>query len=70
MRTTAVAKGGGSDLLLSGSKTFITNGSMADLVIVACKTDPAAKGSKVRLYSSWAVARVEMPDLSMQLGLL
>jgi acyl-CoA dehydrogenase len=32
----------GSDWLLSGTKTFITNGSIADFVVVAAKTDPEA----------------------------
>ncbi len=37
--TTAVRDG--HDYILNGSKTFITNGINADLVIVAAKTDPA-----------------------------
>jgi acyl-CoA dehydrogenase len=32
----------GSDWVLSGTKTFITNGSVADFVVVAAKTDPEA----------------------------
>lgn len=44
MRTTA--RRDGDDYVISGSKTFITNGINADLVIVACKTAPelGAKG--------------------------
>ena len=36
----------GNELVVSGQKVFITNGQLADLVIVACKTDPTegAKG--------------------------
>ncbi len=36
----------GNELVITGQKVFITNGQMADLVIVACKTDPkeGAKG--------------------------
>jgi acyl-CoA dehydrogenase len=36
----------GNELVVTGQKVFITNGQMADLVIVACKTDPTegAKG--------------------------
>jgi len=36
----------GNELVVNGQKVFITNGQMADLVIVACKTDPTlgAKG--------------------------
>ncbi|WP_433699705.1 acyl-CoA dehydrogenase family protein [Nocardiopsis sp. CA-288880] len=40
IRTSAVRDGG--DLVLNGSKTFITNGVNADLVIVVCRTDPEA----------------------------
>ncbi len=41
----------GEHYLLSGSKTFITNGWHADLVIVVAKTDPAAgaKGTSLLL---------------------
>lgn len=36
----------GEEYVVNGAKTFITNGSQADLVLVACKTDPdeGAKG--------------------------
>ena len=40
MRTTA--KKDGDDYILNGSKTFITNGQNANLVIVVTKTDPSA----------------------------
>lgn len=43
MRTTAEDKG--DHYLVNGSKTFITNGYLSDLVVVAVKTDPA-KGAK------------------------
>ncbi|WP_018179867.1 acyl-CoA dehydrogenase family protein [Jongsikchunia kroppenstedtii] len=43
IRTTATKSG--SDWIINGSKTFITNGINADLVIVVCRTDPEA-GSK------------------------
>jgi len=46
MKSTAVQSTPGGDYILNGSKTFITNGWLADVVIVAAKTDPAAKGSK------------------------
>lgn len=32
----------GDDYVINGSKTFITNGSCADLFVVVCKTDPSA----------------------------
>ncbi|GAB3597386.1 acyl-CoA dehydrogenase family protein [Angustibacter peucedani] len=43
LKTTAVRDG--DDWVLNGSKTFITNGYGADLVIVAARTDPT-KGAK------------------------
>jgi alkylation response protein AidB-like acyl-CoA dehydrogenase len=43
LKTTAVRDGEG--WVLNGSKTFITNGYQADLVIVAARTDPS-KGAK------------------------
>ena len=43
MKTTAIKDG--DDYILNGSKVFITNGWLADLVIVCAKTDPT-KGAK------------------------
>ncbi|WP_427306001.1 acyl-CoA dehydrogenase family protein [Cupriavidus sp. H39] len=40
LRTTA--RRDGDSYVINGQKTFITNGSNSDVVIVACKTDPAA----------------------------
>jgi alkylation response protein AidB-like acyl-CoA dehydrogenase len=50
VKTTAIQQPDGS-YLLNGSKTFITNGWHADLVIVVAKTDPAAgaKGTSLLL---------------------
>lgn len=45
LKTTAVRAEGGDGWILNGSKTFITNGYQADLVIVAARTDPS-KGAK------------------------
>jgi alkylation response protein AidB-like acyl-CoA dehydrogenase len=52
LRTTAIAKG--NQLVINGQKTFITNGQLADLVIVACKTDPkeGAKGISLVLVEA------------------
>ena len=41
MRATAVDKG--DHWLLNGSKTYISNGQLADLIIVAARTDPESK---------------------------
>jgi acyl-CoA dehydrogenase len=39
----------GTDYIINGSKTFITNGYLADLVIVVAKTDPSAGASGISL---------------------
>jgi len=43
VKTSAIQKG--NELVINGSKTFITNGQLADVVIVVAKTDPT-KGAK------------------------
>ena len=53
IRTTARREGEG--YTLDGTKMFITNGSIADLVFVAARTDPTGKGS--RGISIFAVER-------------
>ncbi|MCJ8170103.1 acyl-CoA dehydrogenase family protein [Atopomonas sediminilitoris] len=52
VKTTAVLDG--DHYVLNGSKTFITNGQMADLVIVVAKTDPkdGAKGTSLLLVEA------------------
>ncbi len=54
IKTTAIKSADGSHYVLNGSKTFITNGWHADLVIVVAKTDPAAgaKGTSLLLVES------------------
>ncbi|MES2298943.1 MAG: acyl-CoA dehydrogenase family protein [Pseudomonadota bacterium] len=47
IRTSATADADG--YLINGSKTFISNGYMADLVVVVTKTDPAAGAKGVSL---------------------
>ena len=47
IRTTAVAGAGG--YRVNGSKTFISNGYLADLILVVVKTDPAAGARGVSL---------------------
>ncbi len=44
LRTRAERSGNG--WVLNGSKTFITNGVHADVLVVAARTDPQAKGSR------------------------
>ncbi len=47
MRTRAIKDG--DNYIINGSKTFISNGILADLVIVAAKTDPTAGAKGVSL---------------------
>src|SRR5690554_8068580 len=48
IRTSAVKDG--DEYILNGSKTFITNGQHADMVIVAAKTDPNAGAKGISLF--------------------
>lgn len=38
------AKRDGDEYVINGQKIFISNGQLADLVVLACKTDPEARG--------------------------
>jgi long-chain-acyl-CoA dehydrogenase len=58
IRTTAVKDG--DDWLLTGAKTFITNGIHADLVIVVARTDPAAGSRGISLL----VVERDMPGFT------
>lgn len=48
LRTTAVEDG--DEWVLDGSKTFITNGASADLVIVAARTTPDSRSKGISLF--------------------
>ncbi|HEY8067915.1 MAG TPA: acyl-CoA dehydrogenase family protein [Burkholderiales bacterium] len=48
IRTTA--RRDGADWVLNGSKMFITNGALADLVFIAAKTDPAAGSKGISMF--------------------
>ncbi len=49
LKTTAVKDG--DDYVINGSKTFITNGYSADLVLVAARTDPGKKARGITLFA-------------------
>jgi alkylation response protein AidB-like acyl-CoA dehydrogenase len=49
LRTTAVRRG--EDWVLNGSKTFITNGGSADLVLVAARTSPEKGARGITLFA-------------------
>ncbi len=69
IKATAIQQGDGS-YLLNGSKTFITNGWHADLVIVVAKTNPAAgaKGTSLLLVER-AMAGYSVGKRLKKLGL-
>lgn len=48
IKTTAVRDG--DDYVVNGSKTFITNGQLCDLVVVVAKTDPTAGAHGISLF--------------------
>ncbi len=52
VKTTAIRDG--DDYIVNGSKTYITNGQNADLILVVAKTDPAegAKGTSIVLVDA------------------
>jgi alkylation response protein AidB-like acyl-CoA dehydrogenase len=54
LKTTAVKDG--DDYVLNGSKTFITNGYSADLVLVAARTTPEKKARGISLFGVEASA--------------
>ncbi|OXM64427.1 MULTISPECIES: acyl-CoA dehydrogenase family protein [Amycolatopsis] len=47
IKTRAVREG--DEYVINGAKTFISNGGMADVVVLACKTDPDAGAAGVSL---------------------
>lgn len=47
IKTTAIADG--NEYIINGSKTFITNGATADLIVVVAKTDPASRSKGISL---------------------
>ncbi|GGD12366.1 acyl-CoA dehydrogenase family protein [Nocardioides daphniae] len=49
LKTTAVRDG--DDWIINGSKTFITNGGSADLVLVAARTAPEKKAKGISLFA-------------------
>jgi alkylation response protein AidB-like acyl-CoA dehydrogenase len=58
---TTSARRDGTDWVLTGAKTFITNGINADLVIVVARTDPEAPGSR---GTSLLVVERDMPGFT------
>ncbi|HCH24364.1 MAG TPA: acyl-CoA dehydrogenase [Oceanospirillaceae bacterium] len=69
IRTTA--KLDGDEYVINGSKTFITNGQQADLIIVVCKTDPTggAKGTSLIVLETDQLAGFERGRNLKKLGM-
>ena len=59
MRTTAVRDG--DEYVINGSKTFITNGTRADFVTLAAKTDPEAGHAGISMF----VAPTNLPGFTV-----
>src|SRR5690625_3321157 len=60
IQTTAILDG--DDYILNGEKTFITNGHIADIVIVVAKTDPKAQPAHRGI--SLLVVEADMPGFT------
>ncbi len=60
----------GDAYVLNGSKTFISNGSMADLIVVVAKTDPQAgsKGTSLLLLETRAAEGFKVGRILDKLG--
>lgn len=58
IRTKAVKDG--DHYVINGSKTFITNGMFADIIVVACKIEPAKSGKGISLI----VVETDTPGFS------
>jgi citronellyl-CoA dehydrogenase len=59
MRTTAVREG--DEYVINGTKTFITNGTRADFITLAAKTDPEAGHAGISMF----VAPTDLPGFSV-----
>lgn len=62
LKTTAIKKG--DHYVLNGEKTFITNGIHADIIIVACKTNPKA----IPAYRGISLLVVERETIGFKRG--
>ncbi len=69
IRTRAVRSG--DEYVINGAKTYITNGLLADLIIVVCKTDPAlgAKGISLIAIETEGVAGFRRGRLLDKIGM-
>ena len=63
--------GQGDHYLINGAKTFITNGFLAGVVLVVCKTDPAqgARGTSILIVETEACAGFRVGRLLDKMGM-
>ena len=71
LRTRAVPDAGGEHYVVNGSKTFISNGFLAELVLLVVKTDPAqgARGTSILIVETAGLAGYRVGRLLDKIGL-
>ena len=73
LRTRAEKRSGahGDEFVINGSKTFITNGLLAGVVLVVCKTDPTqgARGTSILIVETEACAGFKVGRVLDKLGM-
>ena len=71
LRTRAVLDAGGAHYVVNGSKTFISNGFLAELVLLVVKTDPAqgARGTSILIVETAGLAGYRVGRLLDKIGL-
>ncbi len=62
---------GGDEFVINGSKTFITNGLLAGVVLVVCKTDPTqgARGTSILIVETEGCAGFKVGRVLDKLGM-
>ena len=71
LRTRAVLDAAGTHYIVNGSKTFISNGFLAELVLLVVKTDPAqgARGTSILIVETPGLAGYRVGRLLDKIGL-
>ena len=71
IRTRAVRAGDADDYIVNGSKTFITNGFLAGLVLLVVKTDPTqgARGTSILIVETAGLSGYRVGRLLDKIGL-
>ena len=71
LRTRAALDAGGEHYVVNGSKTFISNGFLAELVLLVVKTDPAqgARGTSILIVETAGLAGYRVGRVLDKIGL-